>query len=70
VRGEGLLIAVGLTAPVAADVAARALAAGFVVNPCTPDTIRMAPPYVLTRDQAATFTDFLAALPHDLGAHQ
>nr|WP_210737211.1 acetylornithine transaminase [Cellulomonas hominis] len=70
VRGEGLLIAVGLTAPVAADVAARALAAGFVVNPCTPDTIRMAPPYVLTREQAATFTDFLAALPHDLGAHQ
>nr|WP_221287035.1 acetylornithine transaminase [Cellulomonas hominis] len=70
VRGEGLLIAVGLTAPVAADVAARALAAGFVVNPCTPDTLRMAPPYVLTREQAATFTDFLAALPHDLGAHQ
>lgn len=70
VRGEGLLIAVALTAPVAADVAARALAAGFVVNPCTPDTIRLAPPYVLTREQAATFTDFLAALPHDLGAHQ
>jgi acetylornithine aminotransferase len=70
VRGDGLLIAVGLTAPVAADVAARALAAGFVINPCTPDTIRMAPPYVLTREQAATFTDFLAALPHDLGAHQ
>ncbi|RMI08983.1 acetylornithine transaminase [Cellulomonas sp. NEAU-YY56] len=67
VRGEGLLIAVELTAPVAADVAARALAAGFVVNPCTPTTLRMAPPYVLTREQAATFTDFLAALPHDLG---
>ncbi len=68
VRGEGLLVAVGLTAPVAADVAARALAAGFVVNPCTPETIRLAPPFVLTREQAATFTDFLAALPHDLGA--
>jgi acetylornithine aminotransferase len=63
VRGEGLLIAVQLAAPVAADVAARALAAGFVVNPCTADTIRLAPPYVLTREQAATFTDFLAALP-------
>ncbi len=67
VRGEGLLIAVELTAPVAADVAARALAAGFVVNPCTPSTVRMAPPFVLTREQAATFTDFLAGLPHDLG---
>jgi len=65
VRGEGLLIAVGLSAPVAAEVASRALASGFVVNPCTPDTIRLAPPYVLTRDQAATFTGFLAALPHD-----
>jgi len=66
VRGEGLLIAVQLAAPVAAEVASRALAAGFIVNPCTPSTIRMAPPYVLTREQAATFTDFLAALPHDL----
>jgi acetylornithine aminotransferase len=70
VRGEGLLIAVQLTAPVAADVAARALAAGFIVNPCTPSTIRLAPPYVLTREQATTFTDFLAALPHDLGQEQ
>jgi acetylornithine aminotransferase len=68
VRGEGLLIAVQLAAPVAAEVASRALAAGFIVNPCTPQTIRMAPPYVLTREQAATFTEFLAALPHDLGA--
>lgn len=67
VRGEGLLIAVQLTAPVAADVAARALGAGFIVNPCTPSTVRLAPPYVLTREQATTFTEFLAALPHDLG---
>lgn len=67
VRGEGLLIAVQLTAPVAAEVASRALGEGFIVNPCTPQTIRLAPPYVLTREQAATFTDFLAALPHDLG---
>jgi acetylornithine aminotransferase len=67
VRGEGLLIAVELTAPVAADVAARALVAGFVVNAPTPTAIRLAPPFVLTREQAATFTDFLAALPHDLG---
>lgn len=67
VRGEGLLVAVGLTAPVAAEVAARALGSGFIVNPCTPETVRLAPPYILTREQAATFTRFLAALPHDLG---
>lgn len=67
VRGEGLLIAVELTAPVAAVVAARALEAGFIVNPCTPTTLRLAPPYVLTREQAGTFVDFLAGVPADLG---
>lgn len=66
VRGEGLLIAVELTAPVAAVVAARALEAGFIVNPCTPTTLRLAPPYVLTREQAGTFVDFLAGMPADL----
>ncbi|CAL8973467.1 Acetylornithine aminotransferase [Cellulomonas sp. T2.31MG-18] len=63
VRGEGLLIAVELTAPVAAVVAARALEAGFIVNPCTPTTLRLAPPYVLTREQAGSFVDFLAGVP-------
>ncbi|WP_263732644.1 acetylornithine transaminase [Cellulomonas sp. SG140] len=67
VRGEGLLIAVELTAPVAGAVAARALEAGFIVNPCTPTTLRLAPPYVLTREQAGTFVDFLAGVPADLG---
>jgi len=66
VRGEGLLIGIELTAPVAAEVAARALEAGFIVNPCTPTTIRLAPPFVLTEDQAGTFVDFLAALPRDV----
>ena len=67
VRGEGLLIAVDLSAPVAAEVAARALEQGFIVNPCTPTTLRLAPPYVLTREQAASFVDFLAGVPADLG---
>ncbi|ROS28271.1 acetylornithine transaminase [Cellulomonas sp. PhB150] len=68
-RGEGLLIGIELTAPVAPQVAARALEAGFVVNPCRPTTIRLAPPFVLTDDQAGTFVDFLAALPHELEAN-
>jgi len=66
-RGEGLLIGIELTAPVAPQIAARALEAGFVVNPCRPTTIRLAPPFVLTDDQAGTFVDFLAGLPADLG---
>jgi acetylornithine/N-succinyldiaminopimelate aminotransferase len=63
VRGEGLLIGVGLTAPVAADVAYAALAAGFIVNACTPDTLRLAPAFVISTEQIDTF---LAALPHVL----
>ena len=66
VRGEGLLVAIELTAPVAAQVTARALEAGFVINACTPSALRLAPPLVLTSEQVAPFVDFLAALPHDL----
>jgi acetylornithine aminotransferase len=68
VRGEGLLIAVELVASVAPRVAELALEAGFVVNPCTPTTIRLAPPYVLTKDQAGTFVDFVAGLPAEVTA--
>ena len=39
---------------------------GFIVNPCTPTTIRLAPPFLLTAEQAGTFVDFLAGLPEDL----
>lgn len=66
VRAAGLLVAVELTAPVAAEVADRALDAGFIVNPVTPSALRLAPPLILTWEQAATFVDFLAALPADL----
>lgn len=66
VRGEGLLVAVELARPVAARVAADALAAGIVVNPCTPTTLRLAPPFVLTDEQVQPFVDLVAALPADL----
>lgn len=61
-RGEGLLIGVALSAPVAPALASRALAAGFIVNPVNASTIRLAPPFVLTDEQAGTFVDFLADL--------
>jgi acetylornithine/N-succinyldiaminopimelate aminotransferase len=61
VRGDGLLIAIELTQPAAADIAARALAAGFIINACTPTTLRLAPPLILTRDQATDFVEFFAA---------
>ncbi len=65
VRGEGLLVAVELAGPVSARVQRRALDAGFIVNAPTATALRLAPPYVLTRDQAQTFVDFVAALPAD-----
>lgn len=64
-RGEGLLVGIELAAPVAAVVAARALDAGFIVNPVTPTALRLAPPLILTREQADEFLAFLAALPAD-----
>jgi acetylornithine aminotransferase len=64
VRGTGLLVAVELTADVAPAVAASALEAGFIVNPVSPTALRLAPPLILTREQADDFVAFLAALPH------
>lgn len=61
-RGEGLLLAITLTAPVAPAVAAAALAAGYIVNPVAPEAIRLAPPLVLTRSQAEDFVRDLPAI--------
>jgi acetylornithine/N-succinyldiaminopimelate aminotransferase len=63
VRGTGLLLGIGLTEPNAAQVAKTALGKGFLVNPVQPDTIRLAPPLILSTGQAR---DFLDALPRIL----
>lgn len=60
VRGRGLLLAFDLAEPIAAHVSRAALGAGFIVNDVRPDTIRLAPPLVLTAEQAL---EFAAALP-------
>ena len=60
VRGAGLLLAITLTAPVAGATAVALRTAGFLVNPCQPDVLRLAPPLNLTAEQADSF---LAALP-------
>ncbi|WP_427008322.1 acetylornithine transaminase [Pseudarthrobacter sp. H2] len=60
VRGEGLLIGFDLDADVAPGVVDAGLDAGFIVNSPGPHTIRLAPPLILTTDQADRF---LAALP-------
>jgi acetylornithine aminotransferase len=65
VRGEGLLLAVELARPVAAEVTAALLEAGYLVNAVRPDALRLAPALVLTADQADTF---VSALPAALDA--
>jgi len=65
VRGAGLLLGVVLTAPVAPAAAVALRDAGFLVNPAQPDVIRLAPPLILTGEEA---DGFLAALPAALDA--
>jgi acetylornithine aminotransferase len=65
VRGAGLLLGIVLPAPEAARVTAALRDAGFLVNPVQPGVIRLAPPLILTADQADAF---LAALPSALDA--
>jgi acetylornithine aminotransferase len=60
VRGAGLLLGVVLTARVATQVANDLQQAGFLVNPVQPDVLRLAPPLILTAEQADSF---VAALP-------
>lgn len=62
VRGAGLLLGIVLTADVAAEVDAHARAAGFLVNPAKPNVIRLAPPLILTEEQAESFVSALPAI--------
>ena len=55
VRGEGLLIGLDLASESAAAVVQAAQDAGFIINMTTPQRIRLAPPLVLTDDDAAAF---------------
>ena len=67
VRGSGLLLGVVLTAAVAPAVEAAAREAGFLLNAAQSDVLRLAPPLIITEEQAASF---VAALPAILDAAQ
>jgi acetylornithine/succinyldiaminopimelate/putrescine aminotransferase len=66
VRGLGLLLAAELhptdQGRTAADVAAAALAAGLVVNPVTPTSIRLAPPLTVSEDEIDQAMSVLGAV--------
>ena len=62
VRGQGLLLGIALTRSVAVAVAGHARDAGFIVNAPSPDTLRLAPPLILTTEQADSFVGALPAI--------
>jgi acetylornithine/N-succinyldiaminopimelate aminotransferase len=68
VRGSGLWLAAVLTGDKAPQVVVAARQAGFLVNAVQPDAVRLAPPLILTQDEA---TGFVRALPAILAqAHE
>lgn len=66
VTGKGLLLGIELLPNAAGEVpdskavAARALEAGFIINPVAPGRLRLAPPLIITQEELSTF---LTALP-------
>jgi acetylornithine/N-succinyldiaminopimelate aminotransferase len=57
VRGEGLLTGIALATPMAGEVVRAGLAAGFIINACTPDTVRLAPAFVIGPEHVDAFVD-------------
>jgi acetylornithine/N-succinyldiaminopimelate aminotransferase len=62
VRGAGLLLGIVLRSPVAGDLTGRLRAAGFLVNACKPDVIRLAPPLIVSAEQADALISALDGL--------
>jgi acetylornithine aminotransferase len=67
VRGRGLLVGLDLSRPLSAEVAAAALAKGFIINNPTPDRVRLAPPLVIGHDDVDAFLAAWPAILDDAG---
>ena len=65
VRGQGLLIGIGLSEPVAGAVVAESMRAGLIVNAANDSTIRIAPPLII---DAADVDDFAERFSRALDA--
>jgi acetylornithine aminotransferase len=62
VRGAGLLLGVVLTGAVGPAVVTAARNAGFLINAPAGDVLRLAPPLILSRDQADAFVAALGGI--------
>jgi acetylornithine/N-succinyldiaminopimelate aminotransferase len=65
VRGAGLLLGIGLAAPVSSVLQSALQTAGFLTNAARPDTLRLAPPLIISAEHVEAF---LVALPGALAA--
>ncbi|MET9844931.1 acetylornithine transaminase [Streptomyces ossamyceticus] len=62
VRGAGLLLGIALREPKAARFQQEAQQAGFLLNAATPDVIRLAPPLILSEEDADHFVQQLPSI--------
>ena len=62
VRGAGLLLGIALREPRAARFQQEAQQAGFLLNAATPDVIRLAPPLILSEEDADRFVHRLPSI--------
>jgi len=62
IRGSGLLIGIGLTQPVAAEIAAACLEAGLIVNAPNDSSIRLAPPLIVGDAEITEFTTLFSTV--------
>jgi acetylornithine/N-succinyldiaminopimelate aminotransferase len=60
VRGQGLLVGLGLTAPVAGELSKAALDLGLIVNAANDSTIRIAPPLIVGDAEFDEFEDLFS----------
>jgi acetylornithine/N-succinyldiaminopimelate aminotransferase len=68
IRGNGLLLALDLTHPIAASIVAQALEDGVLINAPRPDTLRFMPALNVTREEIASMIDCLDAILTRMGA--
>jgi acetylornithine aminotransferase len=61
VRGQGLLIGIGLVDPIAKQLSAAALERGLIINAANESSIRLAPPLIVGDAEIAEFLELFAA---------
>lgn len=62
VRGQGLLIGIGLVEPIAKELSAAALERGLIVNAANESSIRLAPPLIVGDEEIAEFLRLFSAV--------